>query len=55
MINTPTPDVILPGPFVCLLPRADAELQHSSVRGGEEFTAAFTFWHDHLFKNFQLN
>ena len=34
---------------------ADAELQPSSVRGGEDFTADFTLVHDHFFKNFQLN
>ena len=35
--------------------QADAELQPSSVRGGEDFTADFTFVHDHFFNNFQLN
>ena len=34
---------------------ADSELQPSSVRGGEDFTADFTFVHDHFFNNFQLN
>ena len=36
-------------------PTADAELQPSSVRGGEDFTADFTFVQDHFFNNFQLN
>jgi len=35
--------------------RADAELQPSSVRGGEDFTADLTFVHDHFFNNSQLN
>ena len=32
-----------------------AELQPSSVRGGEDFNSDFTFVHDHFFNNFQLN
>ena len=31
-----------------------AELQPSSVRGGEDFNSDFTFVHDHFFNNFQL-
>jgi len=34
---------------------ADAELQPSSVWGGEDFTTDFTFVHDHFFNNFHLN
>ena len=34
---------------------ADAELQPSIVRGEEDFTADFTFVHDHFFDNFQLS
>ena len=34
---------------------ADAELQPSSVRGGKDFTADFTFEHEHFFNNFQLH
>ena len=34
---------------------ADAELQPSNVRGGEDFTADFRLVHDHFFNNFQLN
>ena len=38
---------------ISLKQQADAELQPSSVRGGEDFTADFTFVHDYFFKNFQ--
>ena len=36
-------------------PTRDSELQPSSVRVGEDFTADFTFVLGHFFNNFQLN
>ena len=33
---------------------ADSELQPSSVQGGEDFTADFTFEHDHFFQRFSI-
>ena len=33
----------------------DAELQPSSMRGGEDYIVDFTFIHDQFFNNIQLN